>query len=119
MTQKVPFICCDLGTSANPFMLHIYASLAEQERRMISERTKVAMQAAKARGVNIGNATFGDVNQQAAQQRATELAPIMSELAHLSANAAAKALNERHIPTPTGALWSAKTVIRVRDRVAA
>ena len=39
MTHKVPFIVAELGAQADPFLLHIYAALAEQERRMISERT--------------------------------------------------------------------------------
>ena len=119
MAQNVPFIVTDLGKDANPFLLHIYAALAEQERRMISERTKVAMAAAKARGVTIGNATFGDANRQAAAERAAELQPILAELSALSAGAAARELNERNVSTPTGAPWSAKTVIRVRERVAA
>src|SRR5262245_47745581 len=39
MTHRVPFIVAELGTDTDPFMLHIYAALAEKERRMISERT--------------------------------------------------------------------------------
>ena len=39
MAQRVPFIVCALGRSVDPFTLHIYAALAEQERRMISQRT--------------------------------------------------------------------------------
>ena len=41
--------------NADPFMLHIYAAVAEQERTKISERTKAALAAAKARGVKLGN----------------------------------------------------------------
>ena len=40
MAQRVPFIVCALGRNVDPFMLQIYAALAEQERRMISQRTK-------------------------------------------------------------------------------
>ena len=40
MSQKVPFIVAELGADADPFMLHLYAVLAEKERRMISVRTK-------------------------------------------------------------------------------
>src|SRR3954465_12297685 len=55
MAQRVAFIVTELGANADPFMLHIYAALAEQERRMISTRTKSALAAAKARGVVLGN----------------------------------------------------------------
>ena len=37
-----------MGRNVDPFTLHIYAALAEQERRMISQRTAAASQAAKA-----------------------------------------------------------------------
>ena len=39
---------------ADKFQLHIYAALAEQERDFISQRTKAALQAAKARGTKLG-----------------------------------------------------------------
>jgi DNA invertase Pin-like site-specific DNA recombinase len=55
MTQRVPFLVAELGPRVPSFMLHIYAAFAEEERRMISERTKAALAAAKARGVKLGN----------------------------------------------------------------
>ncbi len=55
MAQRVPFIVAELGRDADPFMLHLYAALAEKERRLISERTKAALAARKARGARLGN----------------------------------------------------------------
>jgi DNA invertase Pin-like site-specific DNA recombinase len=40
MKHRVPFIVTELGADADPFLLHIYAALAEKERQMISRRTK-------------------------------------------------------------------------------
>ena len=51
MKHRVPFIVTEFGADTDPFLLHIYAALAEQERRLISERTKAAMKRAKAKGV--------------------------------------------------------------------
>jgi DNA invertase Pin-like site-specific DNA recombinase len=45
MAQRVPFIVAELGRDADPFMLHLYAALAEKERRLISERTRAALAA--------------------------------------------------------------------------
>ena len=55
MTQKVPFIVAELGADADPFMLHLYAALAEKERALISQRTKAALAAKKAAGARLGN----------------------------------------------------------------
>jgi DNA invertase Pin-like site-specific DNA recombinase len=55
MAPKVPFIVAELGPDVDAFMLHIYVATAEKERRNISIRTKQALAAAKARGVQLGN----------------------------------------------------------------
>src|SRR6185312_9392831 len=55
MAQRVPFIVAKLGRDADPFMLHLYAALAEKERRLIGERTRSALAARKAQGARLGN----------------------------------------------------------------
>jgi hypothetical protein len=58
-----------LGRDADPFMLHLYAALAEKERHLISERTKAALAANKAQGASLGNprnlAAAGSIGRQA------------------------------------------------------
>src|SRR5688572_6457214 len=57
MAQRVAFIVAELGADADPFMLHLYAALAEKERRLIGERTRAALSARKAQGARLGNTT--------------------------------------------------------------
>src|SRR3979409_2196001 len=54
MAHRVPFLVAELGPDVDPFILHLFAALAEKERSMISVRTKAALDAAKARGVKLG-----------------------------------------------------------------
>jgi DNA invertase Pin-like site-specific DNA recombinase len=77
MTKRVPFIVEALGKNVDPFMLHIYAALAEKERSMISERTKDALARAKQRAVILGNPNVGKMNTKAATARDAELKPIL------------------------------------------
>lgn len=53
MESGVDFVACDMP-QANKFTIHIFAALAEQEREMISNRTKQALQSLKERGVKLG-----------------------------------------------------------------
>jgi DNA invertase Pin-like site-specific DNA recombinase len=120
MVHRVAFIVAELGADVDPFMLHIYAAVAEKERRLIAERTRHALAAAKARGVRLGGWRQSSVAaQQAAAERARELRPVFQELRDLSDFKAAVALNERGIPAASGGRWQAIQVRRVRDRLAA
>jgi DNA invertase Pin-like site-specific DNA recombinase len=55
MAHKVPFLVAELGPDVDPFVLHLFAALAEKERALISTRTRQALAAAKVRGVTLGN----------------------------------------------------------------
>jgi DNA invertase Pin-like site-specific DNA recombinase len=117
MDGKVDFVCCDFPT-ANRLTLHILAAVAEHEREMIAKRTKDGLAAAKAKGVVLGNPNLAAANRAGAIERAKALAPIFVECQGMSARQIAAELNKRKVATPTGAPWSAKTVIRARERLA-
>ena len=112
MAQKVPFIVAALGRNVDSFVLHIYAALAQQEREMISRRTKEALQAAKARGKRLGRQETADANRLAAAARDAELEPILRELSHLSAQKVAAEYERRGL----GRI-SYRTVMRARVRL--
>ena len=114
MAHKVPFIVTELGADADPFMLHIYAALAEKERRMISQRTREALQAAKAKGKKLGGTTAKSI---ANQERAEALRPVFAGLAGMSHRKMAVELNAMGVPTPAGGQWHAVTVKRVLERL--
>ncbi len=118
MKHKVSFIVTELGADTDPFLLHIYAALAEKERALISRRTKDALAAAKARGVVIGGLREkGRELQVEAEARAEALRPVFTELAGMTHRAVAQALNDRGITTATGKTWHAAQVLRVRQRL--
>jgi DNA invertase Pin-like site-specific DNA recombinase len=117
MQKRVPFIVTELGRDVDPFMLHVYAALAEKERRLIAERTKAAL--AKSTKKLGGLRPKSALIKQEAVARAEALRPILTELAGLSHNALARELNRRGIATPQGKTWSPVTVIRLRKRLVA
>jgi DNA invertase Pin-like site-specific DNA recombinase len=94
------------------------AIITEEKRRLISRRTRDALQAAKARGVKLGGFTVGSIrNRDEARQRAELLRPTFDELAGMTARGIARELNEREVPLPGRGPWHAMTVIRVQRRL--
>ena len=127
MAQRVPFIVAELGRDADPFMLHLYAALAEKERRLISERTKAALAVRKATGTKLGNPRnireagyIGRVALAAvADEHAQSLLPVIRAVraeGAITLAAIATALNNRKIPTPRGARWHVSSVMNLLAR---
>jgi DNA invertase Pin-like site-specific DNA recombinase len=65
MAHRVPFLVAELGSDVDPFILHLFAALAEKERAMIATRTKAALAAAKARGVKLGGPRLAEAREAA------------------------------------------------------
>lgn len=127
MEHKVHFIVTALGRDCDEFTLHIYASLAEQERKLISERLKAAWGVAKLRGRKVGLQlvseaelkrvyTLGNLARKKAAMERTEAYRPHIEWAlrqpglygrPIAFSAAAKALNARNIPSVMGGRWTA------------
>jgi DNA invertase Pin-like site-specific DNA recombinase len=116
MQERVPFVVAELP-SADPFLLHIYAALAEQERAMISKRTKDALRAAKKRGVKLGNPKLAADQKKAAVAAAEALRPVLVELAGQSTRDIAAELARRNIRTPRGGAWTGMAVLRMQRRL--
>jgi DNA invertase Pin-like site-specific DNA recombinase len=117
MEQRVPFIVAELGLGVDPFMLHIYAAVAEKEREQIALRTKEALAAAKARGVKLGNAALAPANAAIALEFAESIRAQLAPVINLSASRIARYLNTQGVATPNGAKWHAATVIRLINRL--
>jgi len=131
MEAGVEFVCCDMP-SANRLTLHIMAAVAEDEAKRISERTKAALAAYKARGGLLGAARpgahrlTGGANARAAK-RAGEVSRAMAadayaDLAPAIASMRAEGLSLRHIAgrlnaeghtTRRGKAWNQVQVGRV------
>ena len=128
MAHKVAFIVAELGLDADPFMLHLYAALAEKERTLISARTKAALAAKKAQGVKLGNPraaeTIGrahDAHRAAADHFAASVLPIVQSIraSGITSHAGiAEALNSRGVRTARGGQWYATTVRNLLARSA-
>jgi len=121
MAHKVGFIVAELGADCDPFMLHIYAALAEKERHLISARTTAALAAKKAQGATLGNRTnlaeaqaLGVARVRAAADGfAANVLPIVRQMQSSGVRtpkAIAEALNARGVRTARGGQWHPTTV---------
>jgi DNA invertase Pin-like site-specific DNA recombinase len=121
MAQRVPFIVAELGRDADPFMLHLYAALAEKER------TKAALAAKKVQGASLGNpknlAAAGSIGRQAlvasADAFAAGLLPIVQTLQSSGATtleALTRGLNERGVRSARGTRWHVSSVANLLSR---
>jgi DNA invertase Pin-like site-specific DNA recombinase len=126
MAHKVPFLVAELGPDVDPFVLHLFAALAEKERALISTRTRQALSAAKARGVTLGNPKLAVARKSAveavkteAERYAANVLPIIREAQKAGASTLrqiADALNARGIPTARGGHWYAQSIANILER---
>jgi DNA invertase Pin-like site-specific DNA recombinase len=136
MEAGVPFVAADMP-NATPFMLHVYAAVAEEEARAISLRTKAALAAAKARGTPLGGKRPGQraptvevakmgaeaassARKAAADRAAYSALPRIEELRAqgVSLGQIADKLLREGVKTPRGGAWTATAVRRALQRCA-
>ncbi len=125
MESEVEFIAVDMP-EANRLTIHILAAVAEHEREMISQRTKAALQAAKARGAKLGSpdpkkgaAIRSQVLQDKADRFAANTLPVIRGLQAEGVTgykALARALNARGVATANQGKWYGTTVKNVMFR---
>jgi DNA invertase Pin-like site-specific DNA recombinase len=119
LDSGVNVLFCDLPQvqgAMGRFLVTQMASVAELEAGLISERTKAALKAAKARGTKLGNPRLGEARERAkaalkaaADQFAANVAPIIREMVRndaMSNSAIAAKLNERNVKTARGGRWT-------------
>ena len=116
---------------ANRFLLHVMGAVAEHKAQAISDRTRVALAAAKARGAALGWSMPGraeeqrqaarkgaESNARKADQHAANVLPVIRQIAAggASLRQIADELNNRGIKTARGGLWYGGTVRNVMAR---
>lgn len=132
MADGIRFATVEDGLEVEPFMLHIKASFAEQERRLISERTKAGLASTMARGTKVGfaahknpsgrekaKAASAAANRANAVAFAAGVAPMIKVLtpSHTYAEIA-EHLNRLDVKTERKGRWTASTVCRVLKNAA-
>ena len=121
MDSGVSFTCCD-NPHASKFMLHMLAAFAEHEREQISQRTKQALAAAKARGVKLGEQAKAPENRNGnrAEIFARTIEPFVREILRqgfTTYREIANTLNLKGIRSARGGKWSAASVYNLMQRL--
>jgi DNA invertase Pin-like site-specific DNA recombinase len=127
-----PVVACDMP-HADSFLWTVISAIAQREGESISERTRIALQAAKARGTVLGGAREGghrvndddraksiETRQTQADDRARSIEDDIAELraeGRTSLRQIADGLNERGIETPRRASWKPMSVKRLLERL--
>lgn len=114
METGAEFVAVD-APFANRLMIHVLSAVAEWEREQISERTKAALAAAKARGVKLGTygAVLGARKRAEADRFAETIRPAFLQARHagcVSLREYAAYLSATGTPTPNGGKWYASNV---------
>lgn len=121
METGIDFIAADMP-NADRFMLHVYAAMAEEEGRRISERTKAALAAAKDRGVKLGKngkilAKQNRVDAIEFAKRIEKQFPKLDITLDMDLQTIACILNDAEIKTRNGGIWYKSTVARLLKRI--
>jgi DNA invertase Pin-like site-specific DNA recombinase len=123
MESGIEFVACD-NPNANRLTVHILAAVAEDEARRISERTKAALAAYKARGGRLGNprnlttvaarkGTAANAKAAKSHREAAKKAAIGLRAKGYSLAAIAETLTGRGLLTRRGKAWSPTAVMRL------
>lgn len=123
LESNINFVACD-NPHANKLTIHILSAVAEEERRLISMRTKAALAQAKLNGVRLGTNNLPASNAKTALRARKikskiahnfykKLLPILETVKHQSLRKQADYLNSRKIETRQGSAWSAASIRRI------
>ena len=115
----VDFVCCDCP-NADKFTVGILALVAQRERELISERTRLGLAAAKTKGVKLGTpnpqkavAAMVTANRTAKLEFTIKVLPVIEEIRSAGVKTLqgiADCLNRRGIPTRSGKTWYPSSV---------
>jgi len=121
MESKVEFVAVDMP-DATSFTIHIMAAVAEHEARMISDRTKAALKAAKDRGTRLGNPHLRSDNQERIKQADDFAAKLSNTISiykstGMSTPKIVSELNRLGVDAPRGGKWTVTQLQRVIRRI--